>query len=471
MNIRTRFAPSPTGYLHVGGARTALYSWLYARHNKGKFILRIEDTDLKRATPEAITSIINGMSWLGIDWDEGPYYQTKRMDRYNSVINNMLKSGTAYKCYCSKNRLDVMRKKQIEQHKKPRYDGYCRDNHKKHSMDEPYVVRFRNPKKGLVVFNDQIRGRIIFSNEELDDLIISRTDGSPTYNFCVVVDDWDMNITHVIRGEDHINNTPRQINILKALGANVPTYAHVSMILGHNGVKLSKRHGAMNVMQYRKEGYLPETLLNYLVRLGWSHGNQEIFSVSEMINLFSLDAISKSSSVFNIKKLQWLNQHYINALPIEYVVLQLQWHIAQNNIDTRIGPNLVELVTLLGNRCKTLVDIASSSRYFYEEFHEFDIKAAKKYLNLTACRPLHIVRNKLAIISDEKWDVEHINYAIQDTCNELSIEISKVGMPLRVAVTGTSQSPTLAYTIKAIGRNRSIDRINKAIDFITKEVK
>ena len=352
MKIKTRFAPSPTGYLHVGGARTALYSWLFARNHGGEFVLRIEDTDLERSTPEAIEAIMDGMNWLSLEWDEGPYYQTKRFDRYNAVIDQMLEEGTAYKCYCSKERLEALREEQMAKGEKPRYDGRCRHSHEHHADDEPCVVRFANPQEGSVVFDDQIRGPIEFSNQELDDLIIRRTDGSPTYNFCVVVDDWDMEITHVIRGEDHINNTPRQINILKALKAPVPVYAHVSMINGDDGKKLSKRHGAVSVMQYRDDGYLPEALLNYLVRLGWSHGDQEIFTREEMIKYFTLNAVSKSASAFNTDKLLWLNHHYINALPPEYVATHLQWHIEQENIDTRNGPQLADLVKLLGERCK-----------------------------------------------------------------------------------------------------------------------
>ena len=400
MKIKTRFAPSPTGYLHVGGARTALYSWLFARNHGGEFVLRIEDTDLERSTPEAIEAIMDGMNWLSLEWDEGPYYQTKRFDRYNAVIDQMLEEGTAYKCYCSKERLEALREEQMAKGEKPRYDGRCRHSHEHHADDEPCVVRFANPQEGSVVFDDQIRGPIEFSNQELDDLIIRRTDGSPTYNFCVVVDDWDMEITHVIRGEDHINNTPRQINILKALKAPVPVYAHVSMINGDDGKKLSKRHGAVSVMQYRDDGYLPEALLNYLVRLGWSHGDQEIFTREEMIKYFTLNAVSKSASAFNTDKLLWLNHHYINALPPEYVATHLQWHIEQENIDTRNGPQLADLVKLLGERCKTLKEMAQSCRYFYEDFAEFDADAAKKHLRPVARQPLEVVRDKLAAITD-----------------------------------------------------------------------
>lgn len=464
MKIKTRFAPSPTGYLHVGGARTALYSWLFARNHGGEFVLRIEDTDLERSTPEAIEAIMDGMNWLSLEWDEGPYYQTKRFDRYNAVIDQMLEEGTAYKCYCSKERLEALREEQMAKGEKPRYDGRCRHSHEHHADDEPCVVRFANPQEGSVVFDDQIRGPIEFSNQELDDLIIRRTDGSPTYNFCVVVDDWDMEITHVIRGEDHINNTPRQINLLKALKAPVPVYAHVSMINGDDGKKLSKRHGAVSVMQYRDDGYLPEALLNYLVRLGWSHGDQEIFTREEMIKYFTLNAVSKSASAFNTDKLLWLNHHYINALPPEYVATHLQWHIEQENIDTRNGPQLADLVKLLGERCKTLKEMAQSCRYFYEDFAEFDADAAKKHLRPVARQPLEVVRDKLAAITD--WTAENVHHAIQATADELEVGMGKVGMPLRVAVTGAGRSPALDVTVHAIGKTRSIERINKALDFI-----
>ncbi|WP_371973047.1 glutamate--tRNA ligase [Lelliottia nimipressuralis] len=464
MKIKTRFAPSPTGYLHVGGARTALYSWLFARNHGGEFVLRIEDTDLERSTPEAIEAIMDGMNWLNLEWDEGPYFQTKRFDRYNAVIDEMLVAGTAYKCYCSKERLEALREEQMANGDKPRYDGRCRHSHEHHAADEPCVVRFANPQEGSVIFDDQIRGPIEFSNQELDDLIIRRTDGSPTYNFCVVVDDWDMEITHVIRGEDHINNTPRQINILKALNAPVPVYAHVSMINGDDGKKLSKRHGAVSVMQYRDDGYLPEALLNYLVRLGWSSGDQEIFSREEMIKLFSLNAVSKSASAFNTDKLLWLNHHYINTMPAEYVATYLQWHIEQAKIDTRTGPELADLVKLLGERCKTLKEIAESCRYFYEEFDEFDADAAKKHLRPVARQPLEVVRDKLAALTD--WTAENVHHAIQATADELEVGMGKVGMPLRVAVTGAGQSPGLDVTVHAIGKTRSVARINKALGFI-----
>ncbi|MCE9838899.1 glutamate--tRNA ligase [Proteus sp. G2618] len=467
--IKTRFAPSPTGYLHVGGARTALYSWLYSRHNKGEFVLRIEDTDLERSTQPAIDAIMDGMNWLNLNWDEGPYYQTKRFERYNQVIDQMLSAGTAYRCYCSKERLEQLREAQMAKGEKPRYDGCCRGGNHNHSADEPHVVRFLNPQEGSVIFDDKIRGPIEFSNQELDDLIIRRTDGSPTYNFCVVIDDWDMEITHVIRGEDHINNTPRQINILKALGAPVPEYAHVSMILGDDGKKLSKRYNAVSVMQYRDDGYLPEALLNYLVRLGWSHGDQEIFTIDEMIEHFTLEAISKSASAFNTDKLLWLNHHYINTLPAEKVAVHLDWHVKQQNIDTSNGPSLVELIKLLGERCKTLKEMAESCHYFYIDFDTFEETAAKKHLRPVARQPLEVVRDKLSAITE--WTAENVHQAIQDTANELEVGMGKVGMPLRVAVTGAGQSPGLDVTVHAIGKTRSVARINKALDFITEREK
>ena len=461
MKVKTRFAPSPTGFLHVGGARTALYSWLFARHHQGEFVLRIEDTDLERSTQEAIDAIIEGMNWLGLTWDEGPYYQTKRFDRYNAVIDEMLADGRAYKCYCSRERLDALREEQMAKGEKPRYDGRCRDSHEVHGDDEPYVIRFRNPQEGVVAFDDHVRGRIEFANSELDDLIIRRTDGAPTYNFCVVIDDWDMEITHVVRGEDHVNNTPRQINIYKALGAPVPEFAHVSMILGDDGAKLSKRHGAVSVMQYRDDGYLPEALLNYLVRLGWGHGDQEIFSMAEMISLFSLDAIGKSASAFNTDKLKWLNNHYIRTMDPVYVAKHLEWHMQDQKIDYSSGPTLSEVVTLLAERCQTLVELAAQSRYFYEEYEAIDEAAAKKHLKAAAREPLSLIRDKLAALGE--WAVEPLHHTIQATADELGLGMGKVGMPLRVAVTGLGQSPSIDAVMHLVGRERVLARLDKVI--------
>ncbi|RZQ56613.1 glutamate--tRNA ligase [Pseudidiomarina tainanensis] len=462
MTVVTRFAPSPTGYLHVGGARTALYSWLVAKAAGGKFVLRIEDTDRERSTQPAIDAILEGMEWLGLTWDEGPYYQTKRFDRYEHYIDKLLQEDKAYKCYCSTERLEKMREEQMEAGQKPRYDGHCRDN--PNVSGDKYVVRFRNPQQGSVKFNDHIRGPIEFANTELDDLIIARSDGTPTYNFCVVIDDWEMNITHVVRGEDHINNTPRQINILQALGAPVPEYAHVSMILGDDGKKLSKRHGAVSVMQYRDDGYLPEAVLNYLVRLGWSHGDQEIFSVDEMIKLFSLDDVNKAASAFNTEKLNWLNQHYMKSLPVERVVPFLQWHFSDQAIDVSKGPALEKLIPLMADRVKTLKEMAEESRYFYEEYEAFDEAAAKKHLRPVAREALEAVQDRLASL--ETWDAASIQAAIQQTADDLEVGMGKVGMPLRVAVTGSGNSPSLDVTLELLSQEQVVGRIARAISFI-----
>lgn len=467
MTTKTRFAPSPTGFLHVGGARTALYSWLHAKANNGEFVLRIEDTDIERSTQEACDAILDGMNWLGLTWNEGPYYQTKRFDRYNEIIAQMLEKGTAYKCYCSRERIESLREEQAANGEQQKYDGCCRDLAPR-DTDEPFVVRFKNPTEGSVIFDDHVRGRIEIANSMLDDLIIKRTDGVPTYNFCVVVDDWDMGITCVVRGEDHINNTPRQINILQALGAPIPEYAHVSMILGDDGAKLSKRHGAVGVMQYRDDGYLPEALLNYLVRLGWSHGDQEVFSMDEMISLFKLDDINKAASAFNTDKLNWLNQHYIKSLAPEYVASHLAWHMDDQKIDTSNGPALTEVVTALSERAKTLKELAASSRYFFEDFAEFDEGQAKKHLRGVALEPLTLVKAKLEASSD--WTVESLHAVIEATAAELDVGMGKVGMPLRVAVTGAGQSPALDLTLFLIGKDRSVERISKAIDFVADRI-
>ncbi|MEI8609613.1 glutamate--tRNA ligase [Enterovibrio sp. Hal110] len=467
MNVKTRFAPSPTGFLHVGGARTALYSWLYAKHTGGEFVLRIEDTDIERSTQEAIDAIIEGMQWLGLDWDEGPYYQTKRFDRYNEVVDQLLAENKAYKCYAPKELLDEIREKQMAAGTKPRYDA----NHPRviaanaeATDSSPFCIRFRNPKEGTVVFDDKIRGRIEIANSELDDLIIRRTDGSPTYNFCVVIDDWDMGITQVVRGEDHINNTPRQINIYKAIGAAVPEFAHCSMILGDDGAKLSKRHGAVSVMQYRDEGYLPQALLNYLVRLGWSHGDQEIFSLEEMISLFSLESVSKSASAFNTDKLLWLNNHYIKTSEPEYVAKYLQWHLDAKGISTENGPAIADVIVLVGERCNTLIDLAEQCRYFYQDFEEFEAGAAKKHLRPVAKEALELALVKVK--AQDAWTVENLHAVIADTCSELDLGMGKVGMPLRVAVTGQGQSPSVDAVMALVGQARVVSRIEQALAFI-----
>lgn len=465
MTVVTRFAPSPTGYLHVGGARTALYSWLHAQKHKGEFILRIEDTDRERSTDEAVQAILDGMDWLGLAHTQGPFYQTKRFDRYKEVTEELLAAGKAYRCYCSKERLDELREQQMANKQKPRYDGTCRHlTADEQDTSKPHVIRFKNPESGEVKWQDAVKGEIVIRNEELDDLIIARTDGTPTYNFTVVVDDWDMKITTVIRGDDHVNNTPRQINIFKALGAQVPEYAHVPMILGDDGKKLSKRHGAVSVMQYRDDGYLPQAVLNYLVRLGWSHGDQEVFSLEEMKQFFDIHDINRAASAFNTEKLNWLNQHYIKSLPVAEVKQALQWHLDQQKLDISNGPDIKELIPVFAERVQTLKEMAQQIHYFYQDFEEFDANAAKKHLRPVAEEPLKVVQQKLAALSN--WHAELIQQAIDATAAELEVGMGKVGMPLRVAVTGAGQSPNLDVTLSLIGKERVLQRIDQALAFI-----
>ena len=463
MSVVTRFAPSPTGYLHVGGARTALYSWLYAKSKGGEFVLRIEDTDIERSTEEAKQAILDGMQWLGLTWDTGPVYQTERFDRYKELIQKLLDEGKAYKCFMSSEELDSIREAQKEKGEKPRYPGTWRDR-TDHPEGQPFVIRFKNPLAGSVVIKDHVRGTIEISNSELDDLVIQRTDGTPTYNFCVVVDDWDMGITHVVRGEDHINNTPRQINILQALGAPIPEYAHVSMILGDDGKKLSKRHGAVSVMQYRDDGFLPQAVLNYLVRLGWSHGDQEIFTLDEMIEHFSLDGIGQSASAFNTEKLIWLNQHYIKSMPASEVAAHAKWHFDQLNVDVTAGPSLESVIAIQADRVKTLKELAEISTYFYQDYDEFDANAAKKHLRPVARGPLELVKDKLLAL--EEWTAANIQAAINATAEELDVGMGKVGMPLRVASTGGGNSPSLDVTLNLLSKEKVGERIDNALTFI-----
>jgi len=459
MTVKTRFAPSPTGYLHVGGARTALFSWLYARKHGGRFVLRIEDTDLERSTQESVNAILEGMTWLGLEYDEGPFYQTHRFDRYNEVIDELLEKGLAYRCSCSRERLDKLREEQMAAKQKPRYDGHCRDANV--SADEPHVIRFRNPSEGSVVFNDLVKGEIRVSNSELDDLVIRRTDGSPTYNLTVVVDDHDMGITQVIRGDDHINNTPRQINLYRAMGWDVPEFAHLPMILGDDGARLSKRHGAVSVMQYKEDGYLPEALLNYLVRLGWSYGDQEVFSIDQMIELFELETVNRAPSAFNTDKLNWLNQHYIKEGDPKHVAHLLAVHLGDQGIDPSNGPELAEVVEAQRERATTLVELAEISSFYYEDFAEFDPKASKKAFKGNADEPLGYVRQRLAELV--AWDRELIHQVVADTVSELGVGFGKVAMPLRVAVTGGAPSPDLDLTLYLVGKEATLRRIDKAI--------
>ncbi|MES9883603.1 MAG: glutamate--tRNA ligase [Sedimenticola sp.] len=462
MTIRTRFAPSPTGYLHVGGARTALFSWLYARKHGGSFVLRIEDTDLERSTEEAVNAILEGMTWLGLEYEEGPFYQTHRFDRYNEVIDELLEKGHAYRCSCSKERLEALRAGQEKSGGKRGYDGHCRD--RKVDSNEPHVIRFRNPLEGAVILDDMIHGKVVVANEELDDLIVRRTDGSPTYNLTVVVDDHDMGISHVIRGDDHMRNAIRQINIFKAMGVEIPKYAHVAMILGDDGAKLSKRHGAVSVMQYKEEGYLPEALLNYLVRLGWSHGDQEIFSIDEMIQLFEINDVNKAASAFNTEKLQWLNQHYIKEGDAKHLAHLLSYHMGQLGIDPADGPDLVEVVKAQQERAKTLVEMAQISAFFYRDYDEFDETAAKKNLRPVARVPLERMRERLEAHSE--WTAESLHQLVQDISEELELKMGKVAQPLRVAVVGRAASPGIDVTLHLVGKEACLRRIDRALEFI-----
>lgn len=464
MAVRTRFAPSPTGYLHIGGVRTALFSWLYARKMGGQFILRIEDTDRERSTQESVDVILESMQWLGLDHDEGPFYQTHRIDRYREVVQQLLDNGYAYYCDCSRERLDTLREQQMANKQKPRYDGCCRDKNLEYSDNT--VIRFRNPDEGDVVIDDLVKGQVVINNRELDDLIIERSDDTPTYNLTVVVDDWDMKISHVIRGDDHLNNTPRQINILKALGADLPVYAHVPMILGADGKRLSKRHGAVSVLQYKEQGYLPDALINYLVRLGWSHGNQEIFSREEMQTLFEASAINKSPSTFNPEKLLWLNQQYIMKLPVSELVGAMICALDARGVSVEGGPETEAVAGLIRERCNTLEALADESIYFYQDFDEFDEKAAKKHLKIASGEALN--RLLQALTELEEWKAESIHEIIEKIAADLSVGMGKVGMPLRVAATGGSSSPSIDITLEVLGKDKTLNRINKAIDYVRK---
>jgi len=464
MTIKTRFAPSPTGYLHVGGARTALFSWLYAKKQGGKFILRIEDTDLERSTQASVDAIFDGMNWLGLTHDEGPFYQTQRFDRYKEIIQQLLDQGDAYRCTCTREELDTLREQQKANKEKPRYNGKCKDaNHTEG------VIRFKNPVDGEVVINDLVKGDIVVANKELDDLIIARSDGTPTYNLTVVVDDMDMGISHVIRGDDHINNTPRQINILNALGAELPKYAHVPMILGSDGARLSKRHGAVSVMQYRDDGYLPEALLNYLVRLGWSHGDQEVFSLDEMISLFDLDGCNVSASTFNTEKLLWLNHQYMMNSEPEQVAKHLEWHMNNQGLDIANGPELVDVVKAQRERSKTLVEMAAASHYFYKEFDAYDEKAAKKNFKAGSDEVLQALMD--AFSQSEGWNGEALHQIVLDTAEAMELKLGKVAQPLRVAVSGAGVSPAIDITLSLLGREKTLARMARAIEFIKEKNK
>ncbi len=460
MSVVTRFAPSPTGLLHVGGVRTALFSWLYARRHGGKFILRVEDTDRERSTDAAVHVILEGMKWLGLEHDLGPYYQSQRFDRYKEVIARMLADGTAYRCYCTKEELEKIREEQTARKEKPRYPGIWRDRTDARPGVEP-VIRFKNPLDGAVVVEDLVHGSVTFQNTELDDLIIARSDGTPTYNFCVVVDDMDMGVTHVIRGDDHLNNTPRQMNMLRALGCTPPIYAHVPMILGPDGAKLSKRHGAVSVLEYKEEGFLPDALLNYLVRLGWSHGDQEVFTREEMIAAFDIHDVNKAASAFNPEKLLWLNQqHMVRAAP-SALVPHLQYQLARLGLQGSDTAMLEGLIVAQRERSKTLKEMAQNSRFFFTDALEMDPKAVAKNLTADTAEALRETHKRLGALSE--WAAPVIHEALNGLATERGVGLGKIVQPVRVAISGGTVSPPIDATLALLGRERTLRRIEAAI--------
>ncbi len=460
MTCRTRFAPSPTGFLHIGGARTALYCYLEARQRGGDFVLRIEDTDRERSTDEAVKAILDAMQWLSLDYDEGPIYQTDRLARYQQVAEQMIADGLAYYAYETREELEAMRSEAMARNEKPRYNGHYRQLNAPFREDPNRVVRFKNPPTGAVVFEDKIKGRIEWSNTELDDLVIFRSDGFPTYNFAVVIDDIDMRITDVIRGDDHVNNTPRQINVYQALGADVPHFAHMPMILGQDGGKLSKRHGAVSVMQYRDDGFLPHALLNYLVRLGWSHGDQEIFSREEMVSLFRIEDVNHSASRFDLEKLSWLNQHYMKSDDPADVGKHLLWHLEQAGYDLEKGPDPADVVLALRDRVQTLKDMATRAAVWYQPLLAYDAAAVAKHLVPAAAAPLADVRARLAALAS--WTAKDVHDALAATGEALGLGLGKIAQPLRVAITGTQVSPSIEHTVFLAGREQALARIDAA---------
>lgn len=454
--IRTRFAPSPTGYLHIGGARTALFSWAYARRHGGKFILRIEDTDLERSTAQSTQAILDGMAWLGLDYDEGPFYQMQRLARYHEVAEQLLNSDQAYFCYASREELDAMREQQRTAGLKPRYDGRWRDSKQTPPAGVKPVVRLKNPLDGVVTFNDLVKGDITVANSELDDLVLLRADGVPTYNFGVMIDDLDMNITHVIRGDDHVNNTPKQVNILKALGAPLPQYAHVPMILGPDGERLSKRHGAVSVMQYRDGGYLPEALVNYLARLGWSHGDEELFSREQLVEWFDLASINCSPAKFNPEKLQWLNQQYLKTADDAHLAKLVTPFLERDGCNTAVGPDLPRVVNLLKERVSTVAELADAGVYFYR-FLEPSEELKTQHFTAQAKPALVDLMERLAFV---QWESHAINDAIKAAATAHGMKMPKVAMPLRVMVTGEAQTPSINAVLELLGREETLRRMD-----------
>jgi glutamyl-tRNA synthetase len=463
MTCRTRFAPSPTGFLHIGGARTALYCYLEARRRGGVFVLRIEDTDRERSTQEAVDAILHAMDWLGLEYDEGPIYQTERLGRYQEAAEQLVAEGKAYYAYETKDELEAMRNEALENNQKPRYNGFYRDANAPRREDPNRVIRFKNPVDGVVAWNDSIKGRIEFANSELDDLVIFRSDGYATYNFAVVVDDLDMGITDVIRGDDHVNNTPRQINIYKALGDFMPRFAHMPMILDPEGAKLSKRHGAANVMHYREDGYLPHALLNYLVRLGWSHGDQEIFSKAEMFSLFKIEDVNSKASRLDPAKLNWINQHYLKTDAPEAVAVHLLWHLENAGYDLAHGPAPADVVVALRDRVHTLKEMAEKARCWYQPLlpEHVDEIAAAKQLTVAVREPLTLFKSKLEALA--AWTLSNVHNAFAETLADLNLPMGKLGPAVRIAITGNTASPSIDHTVYLCGREQALVRLNAAI--------
>ena len=460
--IITRFPPSPTGYLHVGGARTAIFNWLYARHMKGKFVLRIEDTDAERSTQASVDAIFEALQWLGIDWDEGPYFQTRRFDIYREYIQKLIDSDQAYYCTCSPDQIDVMRQKAIAAGTKPRYDGTCRE--KGLGPSDKAVVRFKAPLSGTTVVEDVIKGHMVFQNDELDEFVICRSDGTPTYNFVVVVDDITMNINTIIRGDDHVMNTPKQILLYKALGSPLPTFGHVPMVLGNDRARLSKRHGAMSVTAYRDMGFLPEALINYLVRLGWSHGDQEFFTRDELIEVFNLENIGRSAGIFDLDKLLALNAEHIMAASPGDLVDPLKPFLKNNSIEIEEGDYILQVIETLQPRSKTLEDMAEAALFYYLGDISYEEKAAKKFLKPAALEPLKILTEKLAALEDYNHpNLEEVFKAVMD---ETGLKLGKIAQPVRVALTGRTASPGIFEIIAILGKERVMPRLNKAVSFI-----
>jgi glutamyl-tRNA synthetase len=461
--VRLRFAPSPTGYLHVGGARTALFNWLLARKEKGEFILRIEDTDVARSTQESVDAILEGMSWLGLDWDEGPFYQSDNFPVYKESVAKLLAEGKVYKCYCTSEELDAKRESAQKEGRKPKYDGTCL----KLSGDipgKPYVVRFKVPQEGVTSFNDLIKGPISFNNEELDDLIIQRSDGTPTYNFTVVVDDATMGITTVIRGDDHVNNTPRQILLYEALCSPVPQFAHVPMILGADKARLSKRHGATSVMAYRDMGYLPEAMVNYLVRLGWSHGDEEIFSMQDLIEKFSIEAVGRSAGVFNPEKLLWLNAHYIKTGNPHRLASLLLPFLGERGVDVSKGPDLCSVIKTLQERSRTMLEMASGAEFYYRSDFAYDLQAAGKFLKPEIIPLYEAVHDRLEALGN--FSHQGIEEVFKNICEEKGIKMGQLGPPVRIALCGGTVSPSIFEVIEVLGSKETVTRIKRAIDYI-----